>query len=115
VTTPQEIALADVRKSINFCRKVGLRILGVVENMSGFVCPDCGANHEIFASGGGEAMAGEMGVPFLGRIPIDAGIVKACDEGTPFCQGHKDTQTAKAFDVIISPILGLDSKREVIV
>lgn len=114
VTTPQEIALADVRKSIDFCRKVGLRVLGVVENMSGFICSECGARHEIFTSGGGEAMAMEMGVPFLGRIPIDANIVRACDGGTPFCQSHGDTQAAKAFAEVTIPILRLDSRREVL-
>ena len=114
VTTPQEIALADVRRSITFCRTVGLRVLGVVENMSGFVCSECGACHEIFTSGGGEAMAGEMGVPFLGRIPIDAGIVTACDGGTPYCQSHSETQATRAFAEIIKPILGLDSRQEAV-
>jgi len=112
VTTPQEVALADVRKSIGFCRQVGLRVLGVVENMSGFVCPGCGTRHEIFKSGGGETMAGDMGVPFLGRIPIDADVVTACDSGKPFCQSHEETQTAKAFAEIVGPILSLDAKKE---
>ena len=115
VTTPQEIALADVRKSIDFGRKVGLRVLGVIENMSGFVCSECGARHEIFTSGGGEAMALEMDVPFLGRIPIDAGIVTACDSGTPYCQSHGDTQAARAFAEIIAPIMDLDSRQEAVV
>jgi ATP-binding protein involved in chromosome partitioning len=97
-----------VRKSITFCRKVGLRVLGVVENMSGFVCPDCGSRHEIFKSGGGEVMAKEMGVPFLGKIPIDSNVVTACDSGRPFCQNYEKTQTAEAFTEIIEPILNLD-------
>jgi Mrp family chromosome partitioning ATPase len=67
VTTPQAVAVADVRKELNFCRKVELPILGVVENMSGFVCPYCAECTNIFSTGGGEAMAEEFGVPFLGN------------------------------------------------
>ncbi|KAJ1929740.1 cytosolic Fe-S cluster assembly factor cfd1 [Tieghemiomyces parasiticus] len=74
VTTPQNVALADVRKELNFCRKVRLPILGVVENMSGFVCPHCSECTNVFSSGGGEAMAEEFGVPFLGRVPIDPAL-----------------------------------------
>lgn len=115
VTTPQEVSLADVRKSINFCRKVGLRVLGVVENMSGFVCPECGTCHDIFKSGGGEAMAGEAGVPFLGKVPIDTDVVTACDIGTPFCQTYEKSQTAKAFAEIVRSILNLQARNEAIV
>jgi len=71
VTTPQEVALSDVRKCINFCGQLNLPVLGVLENMSGFVCPKCGEITDIFKSGGGEKMAEEMNVPFLGKIPID--------------------------------------------
>jgi len=113
VTTPQEIALADVRKSITFCRTVGLRVLGVIENMSGFVCPECGARHEIFKSGGGEEMAKEMGVPFLGKVPIDSDVVTACDSGEPFCQSYQKTPTAKAFAEIVDTILNFGAKGEV--
>ena len=81
VTTPQEISLADVRKSINFCRQVNMKILGVVENMSGQRCPHCGEQVPLFGQGGGEKMAREMDVPFLGRIPADAGMVTAGDAG----------------------------------
>lgn len=111
VTTPQELALSDVRKSISFCRTVGLRVLGVVENMSGFVCPECGARTEIFKSGGGESMAKEIGVPFLGRIPVDPAIVTASDDGKPFCQRFAETETAKAFAQAIKPILGMSGKK----
>ncbi|KAI0229486.1 cytosolic Fe-S cluster assembly factor cfd1 [Massospora cicadina] len=71
VTTPQEVALADVRKELNFCRKTGINILGVVENMAGFECPHCKGCTNLFSSGGGEALAGDFGVPFLGSIPIN--------------------------------------------
>jgi Mrp family chromosome partitioning ATPase len=107
VTTPQDVATADVRKSITFCRKLGLPVLGVIENMSGFVCPHCGTVTDIFKTGGGERMAREMGVPFLGRIPIDPAIGEACDAGRPFVEGDRPTETTKAFQRIIAPILSL--------
>lgn len=107
VTTPQEVALADVRKSINFCVKLNLPVLGVVENMSGFVCPKCGATAEIFKSGGGERMAKDMNTPFLGRIPIDPAIGESCDDGKPFVYHYSKTETAKAFARIAAPILSL--------
>lgn len=81
VTTPQGVALADVRKSLNFCRQVGMKVVGVIENMSGYVCPACGHNADIFKSGGGEALAREFDVPFLGRMPIDPLVVIAGDDG----------------------------------
>jgi ATP-binding protein involved in chromosome partitioning len=109
VTTPQEVALADVRKSINFCRALKLPVLGVIENMSGFICPKCGELTEIFKGGGGERMAGEMGVPFLGRIPLDPRIVEACDSGKPYIYHYAKTETAKSFDRVINPILDLDN------
>ena len=81
VTTPQEISLADVRKSINFCHQVNIKILGVVENMSGQLCPHCGEQVPLFGQGGGERMAQEMNLPFLGRIPADGKLVAAGDAG----------------------------------
>lgn len=111
VTTPQDVALTDVRKAITFCRQVKLPILGVVENMSGFVCPHCSKTIDIFKSGGGERMASEVGVPFLGRIPIDPKIVETGDSGHPYLQGYSDTETARAFDVVIQPLLDLPDKR----
>ena len=79
VTTPQQVALNDVRKSVNFCRQVDLPVTGVIENMSGFTCPKCGEVSKIFQQGGGEQMAKDMNVPFLGRIPIEPDIVNSCD------------------------------------
>jgi Mrp family chromosome partitioning ATPase len=81
VTTPQEISVADVRKSINFCREAGLRILGVVENMSAMSCPHCGEEILLFGEGGGEKMAHQMGVDLLARIPVDHRMVEAADQG----------------------------------
>lgn len=107
VTTPQDLSTADVRKSIGFCKKLGLNVLGVIENMSGFVCPHCGERTDIFKSGGGEKMAMEMGVPFLGRIPIDPKIVDASDSGTPYVYHYAKTEAAKAFEEVIKPLLDL--------
>ncbi|KAF8473273.1 P-loop containing nucleoside triphosphate hydrolase protein [Kalaharituber pfeilii] len=81
VTTPQAVATADVRKELNFCKKVGVRVLGVVENMSGFVCPHCEECTDIFSRGGGERMAEEFAVEFWGRVPLDPGFVRG--EGKP--------------------------------
>jgi len=111
VTTPQDVALIDVRKAITFCRQVNLPILGVVENMSGFVCPHCEKTIDIFKSGGGEQLASEVGVPFLGRIPLDPKIVETGDNGHPYLQGYRDSETARAFDVVIQPLLNLPDKR----
>ena len=110
VTTPQEVALADVRKSISFCRTVAMPILGVIENMSGFVCPKCGEVTDIFKSGGGEQMALEMGVAFLGSIPIDASVVQASDAGRPCVGELGDTGASAAFERAIGPILELDDE-----
>jgi Mrp family chromosome partitioning ATPase/predicted Fe-Mo cluster-binding NifX family protein len=88
VTTPQEVALADVRKSLHFCRQTGMNVLGIVENMSGFVCPDCGRLHNIFKSGGGEKTARDWGVPFLGKIPIDQTVVQMGDCGKSILSGN---------------------------
>ncbi|KAF2705861.1 P-loop containing nucleoside triphosphate hydrolase protein [Pleomassaria siparia CBS 279.74] len=82
VTTPQAIAVSDVKKELNFCKKTGIRVLGVVENMSGFVCPKCAKCANLFSKGGGEAMAIEFEVPFLGRLPIDPAFSALIEEGT---------------------------------
>ncbi len=108
VTTPQAVATNDARKSINFCRQLQVPILGVVENMSGFVCPQCQTITDIFQSGGGAQMAQEMGVPFLGRIPLDPALGAACDAGMPFVRQHPQSQTAQALQAIIAPLLALD-------
>ncbi|MCK5843483.1 MAG: Mrp/NBP35 family ATP-binding protein [Victivallales bacterium] len=103
VSTPQEVALVDVRKSINFCSKLGLRVLGVVENMSGFKCPKCGEVVNVFKSGGAERMCAEMGVPFAGRIPLMPGIVEAADDGK-LAEGL-DAEASEIFRGIIENLL----------
>ena len=102
VTTPQDVALTDVRKSITFCRQVKLPVIGVVENMSGFICPHCGETADIFKSGGGRDMADDMNVPFLGRIPLDPIWVRAGDEGKPFVEHQTDSPAARAFYGIVA-------------
>jgi len=81
VTTPQAISISDVKKELNFCKKTGIRVLGVVENMAGFVCPNCSECTNVFSKGGGEVMAREFGVPFLGSVPIDPAFVGLVEEG----------------------------------
>jgi len=97
VTTPQDVALVDVRRSVTFCRQLKLPVIGVVENMSGFVCPHCGEAVNIFKSGGGQSMAEEMNVPFLGRIPLDPDVVNSGDSGKPVVEHLANSITAKAF------------------
>lgn len=105
VTTPQEVALTDVRKCISFCHRVGLPVIGVIENMSGFVCPECGARIALFKEGGGEALAREMGVPFLGKIPVDPRIVEAGDAGRPDLDQQAGGEAARAFRRVVERIL----------
>jgi len=107
VTTPQEVALAAVRRSITFCRRLDMPILGVVENMSGFRCPGCGLVTEVFGAGAGEGMAAEMGVPFLGRIPIDAAVAAACDAGAAIAAGTSATPVGEAFERVAAPLVAL--------
>jgi len=104
VTTPQEVSLLDVRKSIGFAQAVRLPIVGIVENMSGLVCPHCGKTVDVFKRGGGEAAAKELGLPFLGRIPLDPRIVVGGDAGKPFVLEHPDSPAAKAFYGIVREI-----------
>ncbi|KPJ51998.1 MAG: chromosome partitioning protein ParA [Planctomycetes bacterium DG_58] len=112
VTTPQELSLADVRRCIGFCRRLNLPVLGVIENMSGFVCPNCGERVDIFKTGGGEAMARSAGVPFLGRIPLDARVVATSDAGRPLVISEPHGETTKAFLRIARPIIERDTPHE---
>jgi len=105
VTTPQDLAIADVRRSVSFCEKVSLPVIGIIENMSGMVCPHCGGRVDLFKSGGGELLAKEMGVPFLGRVPIDPQIVECGDSGVPYIHRFAESEAAKAFGGIVDRIL----------
>ena len=105
VTTPQDVALLDSRKSLVFAAETRIPIIGIVENMSGFVCPHCGEVTDIFKSGGGEATAKDMNVQFLGRVPIEPGIVDCGDNGVPVVLKNPDSASAKAFEDIIDRII----------
>ncbi|KAI8894720.1 P-loop containing nucleoside triphosphate hydrolase protein [Globomyces pollinis-pini] len=106
VTTPQELALLDVRKEINFCKKVGIPIIGVVENMSGFICPNCSKESLIFppSSGGARQMAVDMNIPFLGSIPLDPRIAKSSDLGESLVEIYPDSLATKSYLDIVSRI-----------
>ncbi len=104
VTTPQDLAIADVRRSISFCEKVSLPVVGVIENMSGLVCPHCGEQIDLFKTGGGETLAKEMGIPLLGRIPIDPQIVTCGDEGIPYVHRFAESSAAKAFAAVVEQV-----------
>ncbi len=107
VTTPQEVSLADVRKSINFCRQVNMKIIGVVENMDGFVCPHCGEKVYIFGSGGGKRMADQMEVPLIGEIPLDTKMVEMGDKGRlDILMEKEDLEINKAYNQIVDRIIG---------
>jgi Mrp family chromosome partitioning ATPase len=107
VTTPQAISADDVRRSVSFCKQVKLPILGILENMSGFICPHCGKESHLFKQGGGEALAAETGVPFLGKVPIDPQVVSASDEGTPFVVSQPESAAARAFAAAVEPVRAL--------
>jgi Mrp family chromosome partitioning ATPase len=111
VTTPQKVAIRDVRKSINFCKSLEMPIFGIIENMSGFVCPSCGVTHQLFKTGGGENLARETGYRFLGSIPIDPQIVSSSDDGKPFVTEFPNSPSSRAFEQIIGPILALSTPR----
>ncbi|KAF9174281.1 cytosolic Fe-S cluster assembly factor nbp35 [Entomortierella chlamydospora] len=106
ITTPQEVALQDVRKEIDFCRKVKVPIIGVVENMAGFVCPSCKGESVIFAptTGGAKKMAADMNVRFLGSIPLDPRIGKSCDQGVSFLEEYPDSPATLAYQDIIATV-----------
>jgi len=103
VTTPQDLALLDSRKAVNFSGVLKVPVIGIIENMSGFVCPHCGTEINIFKYGGGERAATELDVPFLGRVPLDPKVVEATDAGTPFVL-QKDLKAQEAFEHIVKMV-----------
>ncbi|MEN8243713.1 MAG: Mrp/NBP35 family ATP-binding protein [Thermodesulfobacteriota bacterium] len=107
VTTPQEVSLADVRKSISFCKTVKMDIFGMIENMSGFECPHCGESVDIFGSGGGEKTATAAGVRFLGRIPLDPRVVACGDSGSSIQTTYADSPVSKAIGGIADEVAEL--------
>jgi ATP-binding protein involved in chromosome partitioning len=105
VTTPQEVSLADVRKSINFCKTVKMPVFGLVENMSGLVCPHCECSIDLFGSGGGERTAAQMDIPFLGRVPFDPEMVVCGDAGIAFQEQYPDASVTQAYRAIADRLM----------
>ncbi len=105
VTTPQEVSLMDSRKAVVFALKLNLKVMGIIENMSGMVCPHCGKRIDLFKEGGGYKASLELGVPFLGKIPIDPQIVISGDEGKPFVATRPESEAGRAFMNIVENII----------
>ncbi len=105
ITTPQQVATADVKRSITFCNQMKLPVFGVIENMSGFKCPNCDEVVHIFDQGGGKALCDEMKLPFLGKIPIDPDVVRASDKGKPYIYHHNNNAGAKVIESVVAKIV----------
>ena len=104
VTIPSEVSEDVVKKAVSFSRKMGIPVIGIVENMSGFTCPKCGEKINILGAGGGKRLAEELDVPFLGQIPIDPEICEEADKGIPFVMGHVDSPATEAFTEIVKKL-----------
>ena len=112
VTTPQDVALVSVRKSINFVKTMNMPVVGIIENMSGFKCPHCGESIDIFKTGGGLKASKDFNVPFLGKVPLDSNIVETGDSGYPFVIKNKSSDTAKAFEKGVKNIEKIVNKKK---
>jgi len=112
VTIPSDVSQIIVKKSAFFARQLGMPIIGIIENMSGFVCPKCGFRADIFQSGGGRKIAEELRIPFLGSIPIDQRVCQDSDKGTPFILEHADSPASKSFAEIVDRVRGFLKKKE---
>ena len=114
VTTPQAIAVGDVRRELTFCKRTGLKVIGILENMCGFVCPHCSECTNIFSRGGGESLA-EMGkVPFLGRIPIDPTLTQSVENGVDFISTFRESATAQSFIRIVAKIVANEESMDIV-
>jgi ATP-binding protein involved in chromosome partitioning len=113
ITTPQDIALLDSRKAINFARTLKIPVIGIIENMSGFTCPQCGESIDLFKVGGGENAARELSVPFLGKIPFDQRIVEDCDKGRPFVADDYKSESTESFKEIVGKIVAFANGNKV--
>ena len=107
VTTPQDVAVLDAVKSVKFIQKLEVPVIGIIENMSGMICPHCGDTIDLFGRGGGKKAAEDLNVPYLGAIPLDPEMVKAGDEGRPYVLRHADTPTWKAVDAVMENLVKL--------
>ena len=110
VTTPQNVAIADASKSLRMFKEMKIPVLGVIENMSYFICPKCGAKSEIFGHGGGENMSFENGVPFLGKVPLEMKVREGGDKGIPAAAMDEETETKKAFMEIAKKVIEIAEK-----
>jgi ATP-binding protein involved in chromosome partitioning len=105
VTTPQEVALLDSRKSVNFSKSLKIPVLGIIENMSGLICPYCGNKIDLFKTGGGKTASEELDVPFLGEVPLDPNVVQSGDDGMPIVLYDSDSRASKAFLEIVERVI----------
>jgi ATP-binding protein involved in chromosome partitioning len=112
VTIPSEVSQIVVKKAVTFSRKLKIPVIGIIENMSGFVCPKCGTEVNIFKVGGGQKIAEDLSVPFLGSIPIDPEICRDSDNGMPFITEHMNSPATKAFMEIVKKIEHFLERRE---
>ena len=108
VTTPQQVSANDVAKSLNFCKQIEMKVLGVVENMSGFVCPHCNEVVEIFPGNAGETLSERFGVELLAKIPLDPAVAHGGDAGTPFCQRFAKTVPGQRFNEMVARVFNLN-------
>lgn len=108
VTTPQAVSVGDVKREITFCRKTHIPVIGLIENMSGFVCPNCTECTNVFSKGGGQALAKEYHVPFLGCIPLDPELSKSCDEGKDFVEHYEGSPTLQAIQKVVDRLVKID-------
>jgi len=112
VTIPSDVSQVVVKKAVTFARRLGIPIIGLIENMSGFICPHCGTKTDIFQSGGGQKVSEEMGIPFLGSIPIDQKVSENSDKGLPFIVADSASAASKAFMEIVKKIENFLKNRE---
>ena len=112
VTTPQDVALLDSRKAVNFSRLISVPLIGIVENMSGMACPNCGEKIDLFKVGGGSKAARELGVPYLGNIPIDPRMVIRCDAGKPFVLDPEPSPVKRAFERLARTVIKAGERTE---
>lgn len=109
VTTPQDVAILDSTKSVFFARELGVPVIGIIENMSGFPCPHCGKEVDLFGMGGGEEAAGSLDVPFLGRIPFEPDLVKSGDSGKPIVSFKQGSDTVEIMDGIMDKVINFQT------